>query len=626
MSLQITPDYYPYQFKQKSLYDYLTKIDKYLVVNENTSANKKKLGSKLQTRITQLIDKVKTFGPSLWNEDLYEGGLVHRNDQFWTSQETDYLFLEQFILDDYADPLFLINKLPKHKHLMITNFRASRDPYTLFSREIYEFFKPHSQTEESSQNSTTQKLAQLLKNYYQSYSKLFPNNLYRSINYMKFWNSFMELLKGTASNGQSENNQSAETKFFTIPSNGEKLFAPFSTNGIDKTIATLFETLIYSKEEVSQLQQWTSSESSETAKSASKIPLINYLKSNTTAQDTTSENTCSTQSTVSGIQQVHHPALEHQTIKGSSPTSEGTQKDLMVYLAQSAILFQKISKMNNFSSDFSQDSRKEFIEKAWDNAQLIATNYKNRIKKIREYFQAAQIVDSQFNPEKKCFSRSNSKTLAVISYPPSQLGAGNSAIQTISKYPFLYTEIGFKEALPKNGPSHTISLNSHSHEGISEDIFGLDDNGWWWRLGDSSFSKNGFSSFKESVDSVIFLATTDDWNILNSSDNPKMSALQKLIKSDNGEKHSKLSHSSYHLWNEGLRSPLALNLLLDSLVDNLTRQFNVQLSQSVTALSDNSAGNNLSQKYKDAMDWGNYWESQFIEGKSSSDTVSSSVS
>lgn len=182
LSLQITPDYFPYQFKQRSLYDYLTNINRYLVVNEKTSEKKKQLKEKLQKRIDELISKVSTFGPSLWNEDLYSGGLVNRNVQFWNTKSADYLFLEQFIVDDSSDPLFLIQRLPKHKHLAITNFRASRDPYSLFGEDVYKYFKNSGNSGQSSNNHIAKKLHE----YYKNYSKISPNNLFRSSKYIYF--------------------------------------------------------------------------------------------------------------------------------------------------------------------------------------------------------------------------------------------------------------------------------------------------------------------------------------------------------------------------------------------------------------------------------------------------------
>lgn len=82
LSLQIPPDYYPYQFKKFNLYDYLTNINKYLISNEHVSKEKKKIGSRLQNKVNEHLSHIREFGPSLWNEDLYDTGIVFRNNQF----------------------------------------------------------------------------------------------------------------------------------------------------------------------------------------------------------------------------------------------------------------------------------------------------------------------------------------------------------------------------------------------------------------------------------------------------------------------------------------------------------------------------------------------------------------
>ncbi|GCE64085.1 hypothetical protein MHSWG343_10930, partial [Candidatus Mycoplasma haematohominis] len=85
-----------------------------------------------------------------------------------------------------------------------------------------------------------------------------------------------------------------------------------------------------------------------------------------------------------------------------------------------------------------------------------------------------------------------------------------------------------------------------------------------------------------------------------------------------------VSYNKYHLWNEGLRSPIALNLLLDSLVDIFQRQYDSEFqsvngtsnSGSVGGSSSSGNNNNNKDKYKNAMDWGNYWNQYFIKGAS----------
>ncbi|AFO52482.1 ABC transporter [Candidatus Mycoplasma haematolamae str. Purdue] len=644
LSLQIQPDYYPYQFKQVALYDYLTDINKYLVVDEHTSQDKQSLKNALQNRLNQLIGKVKTFGPSLWNEDLYEGGLVNRNDQFWNSKKTDYLFLEQFIVDDYADPLLLLHRIPQHKKLIVTNFRAARDPYTLFGEKVFQYFlKKKGQQATSSQTAGNgNKVADELWKYYLQYSKLRPNVLYRTARYIEFWNSFCSMLKSTDETKQSN-------VFFKLPYPGsfssvpvpiikapERLFAPEvsgdndSNKDMDSKIAKLFYEFIFTEEEISKLKGWKNG--SGESGSSSNGEFMEYL---TQVSQVDAAQTICPENSKAALEKAHHPALEHATIPGSNPVSEGTQKDLMVYLAQVAVSLKNVQA----EQDFQSDDRKEFIKEGFTNAVEIAKNYRERIKAIREYFKEVSIVDKSFDPEKRCFKRTDSKTVAMISYPPSQLGAGNATIQTVSKFPFLYTEIGLKEVLPSDFQIASQASTQVVKAEDKDDIFGVDDNGWWWRLGDSNFSSKGLEKFKSTADSLFFLATEDDWNVLNTGDNPKTDSLKVLLK--NGQESSptappdKFVFSNYHLWNEGLRSPIALNLLLDELVSKLTKQFSVNLNDNGSSGSSSSSsssgaggqncgsatasapsnGSSKKEKYCKAMDWGDYWTKQFVKSQ-----------
>ncbi|WP_052293987.1 hypothetical protein [Mycoplasma suis] len=234
LSLQIPPDYYPYQFKQRSLYDYLTNIKKYIVSDSNTSETKKSLANKIQQRLDQLIGQIKDFGPSLWNEDLYEGGLVSKNEQMWSSKSANYLFLEQFVLDDSADTLFLTGGLPKHKNLIVTNFRAARDPYTLFNEQVFKYFLDKSSGTNQGNNGgdssqdQNKKIGEQLYKYYQGYSKLKPDTLYRTAKYMNFWNSFCSTLNSLNSNEGSTNGTNGKiSDLFILPAEKKKFLFLF---------------------------------------------------------------------------------------------------------------------------------------------------------------------------------------------------------------------------------------------------------------------------------------------------------------------------------------------------------------------------------------------------------------
>ncbi|OAL10083.1 iron ABC transporter substrate-binding protein [Candidatus Mycoplasma haematobovis] len=588
LSLQIFPDYYPYQFKKTTLYDYLTNVNDYLVVNEHTSPEKKKLKEGLQKRLDDLLGNVKEFGPSLWNEDLYETGLVFKNDQQWSNRSTSILFLEQFIADDFVDINESTNSLPAYKDLIITNYRAARDPYTIFSKKVFKCFeedavKTVSSSEEQCDVGQGQgqgkQLAEKFKQYIKDYSQDKINSLYRFGKYIYFWNN---LFKKAGSNLKELGVESWIKK--------ENLFALEKEQ--DKEIADRYSKIIFGPEETKKLDEWSSSSSSGTFKS-------NYLLASNT-----------------GISLVHHPALEQTTLPGSAPLAEGSQKEVIVFLFQFAALIDEYVKRKNgnFKTDFAGDPREDFMKSALQNAKVMAKNLEDRISNIRKYFQKIEVVDPSFDPSKLSttspINNNKSKAFAIVTYPPSSFGAGEATIQSMSKFPFLYTDIGLRQVFPTN-----LKKTNGDHISWEDEIFSVDDNGWWWKIGNVNLDSSNLFQFENQADSLLVLANPEDWNLINDKNAVTLKSLGTLLKGEkdidagkvNKEKYP-VSYNKYHLWNEGLRSPIALNLLLDNLVNIFQRQYDPKFVK--------SKGENQNGCYAKAMDWGNYWHEAFIAGKS----------
>ncbi|OAL10443.1 iron ABC transporter substrate-binding protein [Candidatus Mycoplasma haematobovis] len=607
LSLQIFPDYYPYQFKKTTLYDYLTNVNDYLVVNEHTSPEKKKLKEGLQKRLDDLLGNVKEFGPSLWNEDLYETGLVFKNDQQWSNRSTSILFLEQFIADDFVDINESTNSLPAYKDLIITNYRAARDPYTIFSKNVFNCFKEDMQKTSSSDDETCkkdqdqdQKIATEFKKYIAKYDKESINSLYRFGKYIGFWNDLF------TKTGDRLNRLEIEKWI-----KNKNLFALDITK--DKQLAEKYARTIFTKEERDTLNSWI-----EDTPPPPKTWQAAYISSIQQASAPVLVPS-------SSIKLVHHPALEQQTLPGSAPLAEGSQKEVIVFLFQFAALideYVKRSGKNNFATDFVNDPRKEFMQNALKNAQAMAKNLEDRTTAIRDYFKKIEVVDSDFEPAKlrqssQSINNSKSKAFAIVTYPPSSFGAGEATIQSMSKFPFLYTDIGLKQVLPKNLDKDL----SHKHEdgeiSLEDEIFSVDDNGWWWKIGNVNLDSSNLFQFENQADSLLVLANPEDWNLINDKNAVTLKSLGTLLKSKETIDASKIgsngypvSYNKYHLWNEGLRSPIALNLLLDNLVDIFQRQYDPDFK--------NSKDNN--NCYKKAMDWGNYWHEAFINNKSCRDS------
>ncbi|GCE64083.1 hypothetical protein MHSWG343_10910, partial [Candidatus Mycoplasma haematohominis] len=436
LSLQIPPDYYPYQFKKTNLYDYLTNVNKYIVVNNHVSDEKKKIKESLQSRINTLLSKVKEFGSSLWNEDLYDTGIVFRNNQFWNNKKTTLLFIEQFIADDYTNIEDGYDLLPVHKKLIVTNYRAARDPYTIFKEEVFNCFKNKgSSGAGNGNNCNSNNLAKKFMEYMANYDLEEINSIYRFGKYIEFWNRLIE-----------ENKEQMKTLGFEEWITKEKLFS--LDDNVDKVLAKKYETTIFTKEELCLLHAWSDSDSSSSGGGNDE-----KCSDPSKYQEQISKNKFQIgyqPGTVSKPSKTHHPALEQQILPGTAPLAEGSQKDIIVFLYQFAASIDKYAKSNEFETEFGSDFRKEAMKNVLNNVGEIASNIKSRIDNIREYFKAIKVVDSSFDPKSKCWTTTNSKTFTVLTYPPSAFGAGEATIQSMSKFPFIYKDIGLKQPIPAN--------------------------------------------------------------------------------------------------------------------------------------------------------------------------------
>ncbi|WP_216083165.1 iron ABC transporter substrate-binding protein [Candidatus Mycoplasma haematohominis] len=636
LSLQIPPDYYPYQFKKTNLYDYLTNVNKYIVVNNHVSDEKKKIKESLQSRINTLLSKVKEFGSSLWNEDLYDTGIVFRNNQFWNNKKTTLLFIEQFIADDYTNIEDGYDLLPVHKKLIVTNYRAARDPYTIFKEEVFNCFKNKgSSGAGNGNNCNSNNLAKKFMEYMANYNLEEINSIYRFGKYIEFWNRLIE-----------ENKEQMKTLGFEEWITKEKLFS--LDDKVDKVLAKKYETTIFTKEELCLLHTWA-----DDSNGNAKCDTPSDWK---TSIDKDKFKIGYKPFTASKPSKTHHPALEQQILPGTAPLAEGSQKDIIVFLYQFAASIDKYAKSSEFKSEFASDHRKDAMTNVLNNVAEIAANIKTRISKIRDYFKAIGVVDSSFNPEgnNPSWTTTNSKTFTVLTYPPSAFGAGEATIQSMSKFPFIYKDIGLRQPIPANLLTTATASKvheDHDEDDLSHEIFSVDDNGWWWKIGSAHLDPTNLLEFRGQSDTILILANEDDWNLLKDPNSGTLKAASSLLASNKAKgsdsanfeeidirkvqgnepelrnnKGYHVSYNKYHLWNEGLRSPIALNLLLDNLVDIFQRQYDTEFkgtnNGSAGTGSSSGSANNVNSKYQEAMDWGSYWHEHFINGTHKTTTSS----
>lgn len=96
--------------------------------------------------------------------------------------------MERFVLDDYKNETLASKILPRHDGLIQTNFRASRDPFTTFSAEVYNHINDSGSSVNNGNSDTAAKLAKILNDHYNNFpDKDTPDALFRYASYMKFW-------------------------------------------------------------------------------------------------------------------------------------------------------------------------------------------------------------------------------------------------------------------------------------------------------------------------------------------------------------------------------------------------------------------------------------------------------
>lgn len=75
-----------------------------------------------------------------------------------------------------------------------------------------------------------------------------------------------------------------------------------------------------------------------------------------------------------------------------------------------------------------------------------------------------------------------------------------------------------------------------------------------------------------------------------------------LIKSDYDDPAKRIFDDNYELWNDGIKSPIGYNMILDSVIKIINKTIDPQLIQQ------------NKQLLKEANDWGSYWKT-FVNQK-----------
>lgn len=584
ISLGIKPDYYPLQLDQNKIFNYLSNPSQFMEVQSEEF--KRDFSNKIQTLLP------KDRGSSWWNQQALNDGERGSDPEYWQHISGDVVLYEHYLLDDGLKKLSYSTS-PKHKPywrtFIETNFRESRDPFTRMPRSIMEALLDQDSYDLAPQ-SVKNEVKKLL-DVARTIEEVDPNRKAVDGKPMptgyvllpapedKSWiyNDFVYARHFHENYLDNNDFQSSSVKGLILNLN------PLDSNGmdsratdwvfnkdssIDKKVAKLFYESTYKPEE-------------EGIKNISKLAYFGPTR-----------------------QKRHHPVYEQQEEIGGAPMFEGAQRENLLYFYNTADKLQNAfspakplpsnATLNEVKEHEISNSALEFLKNTFDvprfnkmahareNANLIIEQVKTRMKAIRK------LVDAAHNPVYGIF------TLAP--------GAGKSTIQSSSKYSFLYNELNFKQPSPTNLDDMTSSKeaieNNTPGGGDENAFFNMDDNGWWWNLNDDSGLINRSGHFKNQFDMGALTANQIQFDNLKQSDKQAIASMYKDISVD------KLSdiQVSYNLWNEGLKTPFVIHMILDHITKQLLDKYPTEINASLS-----------SAEIQAAKNWGSYFTDTFIK-------------
>ncbi|WP_303923644.1 Vmc-like lipoprotein signal peptide domain-containing protein [Ureaplasma parvum] len=599
LALGITPDYYPQQmyWKKNAPYDYLNPQKPNY---QRWFYQKDDFANKFKEKLIDLEKNIKQYGTTWWSfsGNTYGEGV---SEEYWNKNKGKLVYYDRYLIDnshfERAKKTLVAHGGPisNQKTAIPVDFKMSRDFYlTLNKNDILNF--------KNDPNSLLRK-SLLLGLEYKDKEKGELNELY---NYSYFADKLnknyfnAETFDGINFNNSAFKKRILEGNDIPIFYTEAKWKDPKSLNS---KIYEAFKTVVLTK----KVRE-------------SGLNKLNYDPFLPVAKQ---------DSYVTSILQ-HHPIYEqNMRWDGGTQVYLGTMRDSLLYLYDIAYATTKYAYSEEAKIDFKDNLAKlEPLKKALFNANQIANNLINRLNKMRLYFQAIGVVDKNYNPNLKQFDNTNSKTLGLLT---TSQNSGSSTLQTQSKYGFLYYDLGFKAPKPilkkdewtelledvngkqllchrhGNGQIHCFGGDNQDGAQIDKNIvgslFNMDDNGWWWNLGEGSLSASNFAKFNSEFDYLIKISyqNLEDFHSNNLS-RPQKELIMSLIKSNYDDPANRIFDDNYELWNDGIKSPIGYNMILDSVIKIINKTIDPQL------IKQNE------QLLKEANDWGSYWKT-FVNQK-----------
>lgn len=131
----------------------------------------------------------------------------------------------------------------------------------------------------------------------------------------------------------------------------------------------------------------------------------------------------------------------------------------------------------------------------------------------------------------------------------------------------------------------------------------MDDNGWWWNLGEGSLSASNFAKFNSQFDYLIKISyqNLEDFHS-NNLTRPQKELIMSLIKPNYEDPANRVFDDNYELWNDGIKSPIGYNMILDSIIRIINKTIDPQVIKQNEHL------------LREANNWGSYWDT-FVNSK-----------
>lgn len=641
IALGIHADYYPLQLEASAPYEYLTNPGKFMVKQSQ------EFKDKFQKRLADLMPKTK--GTSWWNQQALESKEDKGSDpSYWQQQEAGVLLYEHYLLDDDAKVIDS-SITPKHvdEAVVQTNFRSSRDPYTRIPKAVF-FGWDLSDAEVAAIIAGTDKDV--------------------TINGDK--------VTVTKADAQVIKNLRDKRNEFvtTISTNkGESDWLYNDYYFVDNFHRMFLDNTDFQK---SDFAKW----------------IIDYSKTNPFDSDKTNAGYIKQLFDASTFQSdeikggvgpsskvaAHHPIYEQQEGEiGAAPMFEGAMRDNQLYLFN---LSWQLSNLAEYGTPFGQshlaslpntiaaDKRdntiklaqskeearlvREHVAKsltatqltevkaAFTNANKISSDMHKRLDALKTYFEAL----------KKEAGKTDKLTYGLLTIAP---GAGQSTIQTMSKYSFIFNELGFAQPIAKNvkdladgaakftaawepdGTNQYLTADKDKEGALlvndtdkavksavgSDALFNMDDNGWFWVLGEKTdLDTEKMKQFDNQFDlgSIAARQTNFDATLTNdkASNAPAAAHMFKAGQKKTGDdavKFLKDSQVNYDLWNEGLKTPFVMHMILDKIELQMEQWYEAN-KPATGAKSLADIQKETANKYDEATSWGQYFSSDYVAG------------